>query len=433
MYEHSLRLANLAFLISVNIFARFRGTKTFKEEIQMFILVSGVNPVLRMAVAGGGGNWFGPYHTKSLRMSGDFELSAGALSSNPAKSLKTAGEERFKRGYETWQKMVDAEFNSRSAKFVGAGQAAEAISILTRNGSHFEIADAVLDLEKPVYCEKPLTTDVNDARALLQKVQAKNLPFVTSYTYCGYPMVKLARLLVQNGDIGDVYKVVANYKQGWLAGDTENWRCDDPAQAGASSCGGDIGTHAFQFVRYVAGLGAKEVGARTYTLQGKPGVRKLDDDFRADVVLDTSDGRLAVAEISASQVERGGQNDCSFEIYGTKGAIKWTIKEFAKLEVYNANAQKIAEHWDGIGQGFPGEVQPYMTLPGRHPEGHFPAMNNLYQDFRRLVQGEKPSIHVPGIHDGVAGVEFIDRAVYSQSQGGIMVPVPKIGLVDNSL
>src|SRR4029079_14632939 len=115
------------------------------------------------------------------------------------------------------------------------------------------------------------------------------------------PMVMLAREFVQNGDIGAIRKVEAWYPQGWLAGRTEDlgvqqaqWRVD-PSKSGASGCGGDIGTHAYEFVRFVAGLSAVEVSGRLKTFVEH---RALDDDF--PVFARLSNG--GVATIGASQV-----------------------------------------------------------------------------------------------------------------------------------
>ena len=114
-------------------------------------------------------------------------------------------------------------------------------------------------------------------------------------------MVMLAREMVQNGDIGTVRKVEAWYPQGWLATALEasgqqqpSWRVD-PSKAGASGCGGDIGTHAYEFVRFVAGCMAQQVSARLQTFI--PG-RALDDDFTVLARLD-NDGIANLCRVDA--------------------------------------------------------------------------------------------------------------------------------------
>src|SRR5205807_5314655 len=108
-------------------------------------------------------------------------------------------------------------------------------------------------------CEKPLTITLDESRDLVRLTRKQNLPFIVAYTYTGLPMVMLARELVRGGDLGTVRKLEAWYPQGWLAGRTEDmgvqqaeWRVD-PSKSGASGCGGDIGTHAYEFIRLAAG------------------------------------------------------------------------------------------------------------------------------------------------------------------------------------
>src|SRR4029078_590392 len=132
-------------------------------------------------------------------------------------------------------------------------------------------AKAFLEAGIPVLCEKPLTLNLEESQDLVRRTREKKLPFIVAYTYAGLPMVILAREFVRNGDIGKVRKVEAWYPQGGLSGRTEDqgvqqaeWR-GDPKKSGASGCGGDIGTHAYEFVRFVAGLTAVQVQARLHT------------------------------------------------------------------------------------------------------------------------------------------------------------------------
>src|SRR5262249_21633650 len=140
-----------------------------------------------------------------------------------------------------------------------------------------------------VLCEKPLTLTLDEARRLHATVTARHTPFVVAYTYTGFPMVMLARELVHGGAVGEVRKVEAWYPQGWLASKIEadgqkqaSWRVD-PKQSGASGCGGDIGTHGYEFVVFVTGRHATRVLGWLKTFV--PG-RALDDDFTVLAELD---------------------------------------------------------------------------------------------------------------------------------------------------
>src|SRR5262245_27148227 len=275
---------------------------------------------LRVGMIGGGGpaNFFGGPHRRAILMDNSAELTAGALRTNAEESVASARELFIPRGYPDWKTMIKSE-----AALPGS-ERIDYVTIVTPNDAHFGPADAAAASGIGVLCEKPLTTTLDEARRLHAGVRAKNVPFVVAYTYTGFPMVMLARELVAHGEIGEIRKVEAWYQQGWLATKLEAdnqkqaaWRVD-PAKAGGSGCGGDIGTHAYEFVRFVAGLSAIRLRARLKTFV--PG-RALDDDFT--VLAELNNG--AIATVTASQVTIGAQNDNGFRVVGTTGTLEWSM------------------------------------------------------------------------------------------------------------
>ena len=262
---------------------------------------------LRVGMVGGGGpaNFFGAPHRRGILMDNSAELTAGALRSKAEDSIAAARELFMPRGYPDWQAMIKAESALPESERI------DYITIVTPNDAHFGPADAAAAAGIGVLCEKPLTTTLDEARRLHATVRSKDTPFVVAYTYTGFPMVMLARELVHGGEVGEIRKVEAWYPQGWLATKLEAdnqkqaaWRVD-PSKAGGSGCGGDIGTHAYEFVRFVAGLSATRLRARLKTFV--PG-RALDDDFT--VLAELNNG--AIATVTASQVTIGAQNDNGF-------------------------------------------------------------------------------------------------------------------------
>ena len=244
-------------------------------------------------------------------------------------------------------------------------------------------------------------------------------------------MVMLARVLVRDGAIGEVRKVEAWYPQGWLATKLEadgqkqaSWRVD-PSKAGASGCGGDIGTHAYEFVRFVAGLKATRIQARLKAFV--PG-RALDDDFTVLAELDNG----GIATIAASQITIGAQNDNGFRISGTTGTLEWSITDHTVLKHYEGG-QPLRLYRQGAEYGyFPASIKPYLRLPSGHPEGFHEALANLHRTLEWTIRARRgetvptPFEH-PGIVDGVAGMAFIEAAVASSNQDGTWVEVPKVG------
>jgi predicted dehydrogenase len=382
---------------------------------------------LRVGMVGGGGpaNFFGGPHRRAILLDNSAELTAGALRSQPAESIESARALFFPRGYPDWQTLVKDEAARPESERI------DYLTIVTPNDAHFGPADAAAAAGIGVLCEKPLTLTLDEARRLHATVASKATPFVVAYTYTGFPMVMLARELIKDSAIGEVRKVEAWYPQGWLASKIEaegqkqaGWRVD-PSRSGASGCGGDIGTHAYEFVRFVAGRSATRLRGRLKTFV--PG-RALDDDFTVLAELDNG----GIATIAASQVTIGAQNDNGFRVSGTTGTLEWSITDHSVLKHY-AGGKPLELYRQGAEYGyFPGSIKPYLRLPSGHPEGFHEALANLHRTLEwtiRRRRGETvptPFEH-PGILDGVAGMAFVEAAVASSKQDGAWVEMPKVG------
>jgi len=381
---------------------------------------------LRVGMVGGGGpnNFFGAPHRRAILMDNTAELTAGALRSDPQGSMEAAKELYFTRGYPDYQTMF------REEAALPANQRIDYVTIVTPNDSHYPIAKAALEAGIPVLCEKPLTLTLDESLDLVRLARQTNLPFTVAYSYTGLPMVMLARELVRGGEVGQIRKVEAWYPQGWLASPLEQegaqqavWRVD-PTKAGASGCGGDIGTHAYEFVRFVAGLGAAQVQARLHTFV--PG-RRLDDDFAVFARLTNG----ALATITASQVNIGAQNDNGFRVVGEKGTVEWTMLDHMSLRLYKPGAP-VATYRLGAEYGyFPESIKPYLRLPSGHPEAFHEALANLHKTHqlqirRRMGENVPDPFPHPDVVDGAAGLAFVEAAVKSSESDGAWTEVKQV-------
>jgi predicted dehydrogenase len=381
---------------------------------------------LRVGMVGGGGpkNFFGGPHRTAILMDNTAELTAGALRSDPQGSLAAAREHHFTRGYPDYQTLL------RDEAALPTNQRIDYVTIVTPNDSHYAIAKAALEAGFPVLCEKPLTITLAESQELVRLAKRQNLPFIVAYTYTGYPMVMVAREMVLGGRVGNVRKVEAWYPQGWLAGRTEDagvqqaeWRVD-PQKAGASGCGGDIGTHAYEFVRFVAGRTAVQVSGRLHAfVKG----RRLDDDFTVLARLD-NDG---IAAIAASQVTIGAQNDNGFRVVGDTGTLEWSNTDHQSLRHFKPG-EPVAVYRLGAEYGyFPDSVRPYLRVPSGHPEGFHEALANLHKSLqlqlrRRNGEDVPAAFPHPDVVDGAAGMAFIEAAVRSSSHDGRWTDVARV-------
>ena len=210
-------------------------------------------------VGGGEGAFIGGVHRIALRLDGYYELVAGCFSSNFDNSKKTGinlglAEERI---YESYQEMAEKE----SARSDGI----DVVSIVTPNHLHVPVAKIFAEKGIHIICDKPLALSSVEANSLKDIVENKKLIFALTHNYTGYPMVRHARSLIKKGDLGSLRVIQAEYPQDWLSTKAEDtglkqaeWRTD-PKRSGGGGCIGDIGTHAFNLVRFITGLELDEL------------------------------------------------------------------------------------------------------------------------------------------------------------------------------
>ena len=369
---------------------------------------------LRMGMVGGGRDAFiGGVHRMAAGLDGLIELSAGAFSSDPGKSL-ASGQDLFlppERCYASWSEMLECEAG------LPADERIDLVSIVTPNHLHHPVAMAALDHGFDVVCDKPMTLDVAQAESLAAKVSASGHLFCLTHNYTGYPMVKEARHLVASGRLGAIRKVVVEYPQGWLADRLEeegqkqaSWRTD-PAQAGASCCIGDIGTHCENLAEYVTGLKVEALCADLSTfIEGRP----LDDD--GSVLLRLAGGARGI--LYASQISIDDENDLRIRVYGDKGGLAWRQEEPNTLVLkWPDRPRQIRRTASPTNAA---ATQAATRLPMGHPEGFIEAFANLYRNFALAIhhrlQGSEPPAEVldfPTVEDGLRGMKFVEAVVHN--------------------
>lgn len=371
---------------------------------------------IRMGMVGGGqGAFIGAVHRMAAALDGQIELVCGAFSSNAERS-KASGEELFlpaDRVYPDYETMMRAE------AALPADQRMDFVAIVTPNSTHYPVAKAAIDAGFHVMSDKPMTFTLEEATALRDLVKHKDVLFGLTHNYTGYPMVKEARRMVQDGTLGDIRKIVVEYPQGWLAEAIESggqkqadWRTD-PARAGKSCCMGDIGTHAENLAEYITGLQITELCADFTTFV--PG-RKLEDD--GNVLLRFNNGARGI--LYASQISVGEENGLRIRVYGTKGGIEWVQLEPNSLVVRWLD-QPTQILRAGVNYANLGPAALHSArLPAGHPEGFVEAFANLYRNFAHVLQaklaGEEADpldYDFPTVEDGVRGMAFIETVVAS--------------------
>lgn len=368
-------------------------------------------------VGGGAGSFIGQAHRRAIRIDDLAQLTAGCFSRSAEISRKTGTELGVAddRCYASFQEMAAAE----AAREDGI----DFVVITTPNVSHYPACKAFLEAGIPVSCEKPLCLTLEQALELQALARQKDLPFMVTYTYMGHVTAKHIRRYIQDGNLGKIRMVMAEYPQGWLAheddwgGKQGQWRCD-PSQAGKVNCLGDLGTHIENAVSMMTGLKIRRVLAR---LEHQVPNRVLDDN---DVVLLEYEGG-ATGCYWASQVAIGHDNDLRVRIFGENGTIEWRQETSEQVLITTRDGIRTDLHRGDAGI-LPGAAK-YGRLPSGHTEGWLESMANLYRSFCQCLNAKKEGIFVPEmidyptVDDGVEGVRFVEACLASSEAGGIWV------------
>jgi predicted dehydrogenase len=304
----------------------------------------------------------------------------------------------------------------------------EIVDIATPNDSHAEIAIAAARAGKHVLCEKPMALDLKQADAMLAAVQKAKVANMVCHNYRRVPAIALAKKMIADGSIGQVYHFHARYAQDWLV-DPEapmRWKLQKPVCG--SGAHGDINVHLVDLARYLVGE-LKEVSGLLHTfvkerpLAGvapgtiktpalappKPLAKPKSPPLPADpasptpklarvTVDDTSIflGRFengALANLEATRCAAGRKNSLGFEINGSKGSISFDFEDMNHLAFCDTAGASDRQGFRKIEVTQPGGVHPYMNYwwKAGHPIGYEHTFIHTIADFVNSCVDGKPA------------------------------------------
>ena len=367
-------------------------------------------------VGGGEGAFIGEVHRIAARMDERFQLCAGALCSDPERSLKSALDLGLPedRSYSDYKEMAISE----SQRDDGINF----VSIVTPNHLHHPIAKAFLEVGINVICDKPMTMNSEEAQELIDISESSDLIFAVTYNYSGYPLIREAREIIKKGDLGSIRIIKVEYIQDWLTEPIENtgqkqasWRVD-PKKSGIGGSIGDIGTHAFHLAHFVTQQLPNKISADlSCFVEG----RELDDN--AHILMRYESGAKGI--IWSSQVAPGNENNLKIQIYGEKGGLIWQQENPNELilNLLNQPSRRLTR-----GSSFVGDQSARLTrIPAGHPEGYLEGFANIYREvadeFSAKISGKPISkdILYPTSKEGLYGVSFIEAAIESNSKDSV--------------
>ena len=371
---------------------------------------------LRLAVIGGGtGSFIGAMHRQSARRDDRYQIVTGIFSSEQAKSRKDALELGIEsdRIYPSVKELLDTEASRKDG--------IDAVAIMTPNDSHFDYSMWALERGIDVICDKPMTNKLEDAEVLHKKVQETGLVFCLTHNYTGYPMVRQAKAMVQDRQLGTIRLVQVEYVQGGKADESKpmpevmTWKYD-PVRGGPSRVMGDIGTHAHNLTRFITGLEVDEVAAEIGAIVPD----RLVHDFGGALLRFNNGAR---GSFWVTQAAAGVENCLRIRVSGSNGSLEW-MQEFPQALTFKP-LQGPSQNRTPNGPGTLPLSARCTRLVAGHPEGFPDGFANIYSDAAEAIAARRAgkqvdplAMYFPNSWDGLLGVRFVDAVIKSSDANG---------------
>ncbi len=318
------------------------------------------------------------------------------------------------------------------------------VDITAPNNQHAELIAQAAEAGKHVFCEKPLATNLADAKAALKAVKKAGVIHMICHNYRRAPAISLAKQMVDSGLLGKIYHWRALYLQDWLLSPEVPmmWRVQKKI-AGSGSLG-DLMAHSIDLALWIVGDINSVASTMETFIKKRPKQESFDTGLGGKAKagapmgkVDVDDGVIALARFAngalgtfeATRFAAGRKNYNTFEVNGEKGSIRFNLERMNELEYFNAEDDDDTAGFRVIPATQ--DSHPFMGLPGGGPRywpvahilGYEHTFINTIADL--MVAVAKKKIPWPNFADGVK-TQAVLEACGMAAENGAWVKVPQV-------
>jgi predicted dehydrogenase len=370
-----------------------------------------------------GSGWAGEGHTLALRAAGVEVVALCGRSPEPAQAL--ARKLGIPHVSLDWRNAL-SEFSPHIA------------TIATPGAPHRDMAVGAASEGCHVFCDKPLATGAEEARAMLSAVRAAGVKHAYGPASCLAPAISHARSLVENGLLGMLTGVESAHHLGWARPLPYSWLSQTSQGGGALN---NLFTHKLAQVIYATGGTPTHVAGDARCFVTRAPVGPLIHDFRdlfrpgPDIDDEATSWRQADADTDYSVILQlslptGGEvtarlhgsitsksrNDATLALYGTKGTLVLT----------GSNSPSDLHHYD-----FDRDSWDLLAIPRNADDVDPPVEDAVQRDWNTLIRrfaadirGEVQSTY-PTFEDGWLAAEIIDLVRAGQARAALPRSAPQ--------
>lgn len=305
------------------------------------------------------------------------------------------------------------------------------IDVSSPGNEHLPMALAAAQAGKTVFCEKPLGNNLDEARQMMEAVEAAKVVNMVCFNYRRVPAIALAKRMIEDGSLGRIYHFRARYLQDWIADPNFPlvWRLKK--EIAGSGTLGDIGAHIIDLSQYLIGnltelTGTTETFVKQRPLQaqasGAEGLNAQATEEMGEVTVDDATafigkfGNGAMGVFEATRFAYGRRNFNTFEINGSKGSVAFNFERMNELEYFNAEDPTDRQGFRTINVNE--NDQPYSGIywPPGHIIGYEHTFINTVHDLLQAHLKQEP-VH-PSFREGAQVNAALDAVVESSEKRG---------------
>ncbi|MES0881009.1 Gfo/Idh/MocA family protein [Roseibium sp. SCP14] len=261
----------------------------------------------------------------------------------------------------------------------------EAVVIASPQHTHLEIATAAFELGKPVFCEKPLGRNIADSRAMVAAARISNCVNMVGFNYIRTPASQLAREIIQSGEIGDVTYLRGEHTEDFFADPNipGTWR----AQGKSNGNMGDLAPHIINASQALAGPMERVLAEIDTVVKERPsdnGMVPVTNDDQAQLMCRFTSG--AIGSLYISRTAFGRKMGYAYEIYGTKGSIRFDQEDQNALWLFEGDQHPAREGFKKIltSPHHPDYIN-FCLGPG-HGTGYQEQITTEARDFLKAIE-----------------------------------------------
>ncbi|MFD0714421.1 Gfo/Idh/MocA family protein [Paenibacillus sp. GCM10027626] len=300
------------------------------------------------------------------------------------------------------------------------------IDINAPSDAHKEIALAAAAAGKHVFCEKPLALSLADAKEMLAAAEQAGVKHMVGFNYRFAPAVQLARKLIADGRLGQIYHFRGWFLQDWIVDPDFPlvWRLQK--EIAGSGSHGDLGAHLIDMARFLIGEFSEVIGMSETFIKDRPlpsamtGLSAKGDKDAPRGAVTVDDATLfmarfasgALGSIEATRFAPGHRCTNAFEINGSKGSIKFDFERMNELQVYFTDDAEDVQGFRRVLATDPAHAYMDAWWPAGHTIGYEHTFTHEVHELLQAIKNDRqPS---PSFVDGVkcqAVLEAVERSI----------------------